>query len=263
MGNKINDSNICCCNKYVKDLCLSLEENKEGRYDIILKNKYEVNSYNQDKTNQLLIDIEKKPWIKNFIILINQILKNNKQLSKKFLDEIKKIFEKVLDEFLNKDEKFFYLNNFNSIGKTFDLETINIFLNLFKIIYNKKNKISKETIIYFIKSIDYILKDEELLDENEKDYIISILKEIYYQEKKSTVEKINNIEYSEKEIFLKEEIKIDNADESNSNNSFRSKISSYSKDSQSQITKMKEEINDLKLIIENSMIKNEKKNILN
>ena len=254
----ISDSSLCCCNLNVKDIYFSLNEKKSDKCDIILNHQYEVNGFSNEEKHRILTNICKKPWIENCIFLINQLLHNNYKLSKNFINKTKNIFERILDEFLNKDEKFFYLKDYNSIKKKLDLETINIFIKLFKIIYDRKSQIKIETIIFFIKSIDYSLKDEKILNEKDIDFLISKLKKIYLSEKEFKVEKINNIEYTDIGTFFKEEIRIDTEVDIKSIKSSKN-FSLYSKNSQSQIIKMEEEIKDLKSIIENSILKTEKK----
>ena len=254
----ISDSSLCCCNLNVKDIYFSLNEKNSDKCDIILNHQYEVNGFSNEEKHRILTDICKKPWIENCIYLINQLLHNNYKLSKNFINKTKNIFERILDEFLNKDEKFFYLKDYNSIKKKLDLETINIFIKLFKIIYDRKSQIKIETIIFFIKSIDYCLKDEKILNEKDIDFLISKLKELYVDEKEFKVEKINNIEYTDIGTCFKEEIKIGTEFDIQSIKSSKN-FSLYSKNSQSQIIKMEEEIKDLKSIIENSILKTEKK----
>ena len=259
MGHLISDSNLyCCCIKCNNAIYLSIKDKRLEKCDIILNRQYEVNGFSNEEESKILTDICKKPWIEKCISLINQILHNNYQISKGFIQKTKDIFEKILEEFLNKDEQLCYLKDFNSIKKKNDLKTVKIFINLFKIIYDKKSQIKIETIIFFIKSIDYCLKDEKILNEKDIDFLISKLKKIYLSEKEFKVEKINNIEYTDIGTFFKEEIRIDTEVDIKSIKSSKN-FSLYSKNSQSQIIKMEEEIKDLKSIIENSILKTEKK----
>ena len=114
MGNIISDSNFyCCCNKYLKSIHFSVKNKTKKKCDIILNRQYEINGFTQNNEISIFSNIEQKSWFDNFISLINQLIHNNKQLSKDFFDKIKNIFEKVLNECLIYEDVLLYLNNFN------------------------------------------------------------------------------------------------------------------------------------------------------
>ena len=172
--------------------------------------------------------------------------------------------EIILTEFLNEKEKLLYLKYFNDIiNNKNDYTAINNFTQLFTIIYHNKNKANEETLTYFINSI--ILSLNKLFNKDDLMFFKNKLKEIFLQEKNYKITKINNLDFSEKRInnYCKEDSKLI-IDEFEQKSIHSSKtFSNYSKNSQSQILKMKNEIKNLKSIIESSLnlLENKKENV--
>ena len=263
MGNIISDNLLFCfCGENIVSIEISLENTTSEKCDIILNKQAEINGFRLNEKIKIFDGVCKKYWTEKFLILINQIISNSNNFTKKNINRAKDSFGNILNEFLKRDEQELYLKNFDGVNKKNDLKTIKNFIDLFKLIYDNKKKIKDESIIYMIKSINYCLKNDNILDKNQLEFFINNLKEIYLLGIKFRVEKINNIEYSEIESRYKEEIDMNTHFDIKSLKSKSSK-SSYTNNSQSKINKMEEEIKDLKSYIENSILKTDKVKYIN
>ena len=121
----------------------------------------------------------------------------------------------------------------------------------------KKNKINRDTLNYFIKSINYALIN--LLDKDDLSFFINKLKEIFLENK---IEKINNFDCSEKSknlIFRDNKSYIEDIERKSIKSSI---FSNYSKNSQSQIIKLESEIKDLRTVIGSIILPEDKKELV-
>ena len=138
-----------------------------------------------------------------------------------------------------------------------------------KTIYNKRYEIGKDTIIYFLKTIYFELKKNKSLTNDELEFFYEKLSKIYLGKEDFCEENISDekkFDFTNKEtdrIMLgqneKEQEKIEEcicSIKSSSN------TSSYSQNSQNQISKMKEQIKDLKSELEKSQINHENKKFI-
>ena len=240
-----------CCQNDVKRYKFLLKDTKEEKCNIILS--YEDEILTQSNEDIILADVQKKDWIEELLDLINQKLFKINNLSENTLLKTKRIFDNILNNFLVKDEKFFYLKDFNNIHKINDLQTINIFVKLFVLIHNRKEKISHKSISFFIESIATLLKEDKILDEIDLYFLKSKLNEIYSKENEIEEENFNNVVNSNSISF------IDNINVGTEigNREFAN-FSFYSKNSQTQIKKMGEEIKYLKSYIKKSNLDDKK-----
>ena len=227
---------------------------------------------NLNKTNIILIK-EKKDLEEREIIF--EEVENNENLER-FLDIIERIYNDI-DILKNKDIFYLIRNAMKSILprifekkedinlrlKAIDdiiedsknLIKIKIFIDIFILIYSKKEEIGEEKIKHFIGYMNDAIDQIEKLDKNEKNFFIEYVKNIYLNKK--------NIE-SEKSLIEKDESQKENSNNNeykkNTNikeNLFDSKEideiikrkltnSNYSENSKNQILKLENDLQQYK-----------------
>ena len=107
------------------------------------------------------------------------------------------------------------------------MNSINIIIALVKLIYDRKDKISNESIINFIKSINYALKNDKILNKDDIQFFIEKSKDIFLNVKNDL---LNEDNYNEiKNCTQQEEEKESKTIKSNRPSM---NYSSYSKQSQ-------------------------------
>ena len=178
--------------------------------------------------------VEKFPIIKNikgnsqdrkFINLIDYIYQNNRHLSDENMSIIKITIKYILESISNNVDN---INNHLKVIDDFmkdkyDIEKLKNLINLFIFIYSNKDKIENNKAIYFIESINNVLKETKTLTlEKDITFFINYLKNIFQiknvendqEDQANGIE--NNQEEQDKitENIQKDQIKeIDNSEE--------------------------------------------------
>ena len=153
-----------CCNNSIIDLYLELENEISQKYTVKLVKVLEVNGFTSNQKELLIKNINKNMKIQEFIYLINKIYEKFNILSIENLNCLKNNIKSILTEFLTEEEYNNYLINFYRIKKDkHNIRAVKEIFHLFKLIFEKRNKIGKASIIFFIKSITNSLKIDQIL----------------------------------------------------------------------------------------------------
>jgi len=238
-----------CCYNNIINLYLELENENSQKYIVKLVKVIEVNGFINNQKEILIKNINKNMKIKEFISLINKIYDNLNILSIDNLNCLKNNIKSILIEFLTEEESNSYLINFYKIKKeNYNIRAVKEIFHLFKLIFEKRNKISKASIIFFIKSITNSLKEDKILSEKEIENFEKQLKNIYLKNNE-----IYKIEKNKINFFNSRKTSngdnITNINEMD-NKSLRSNLTnrifdSYSENSKDQIKKLEEKIKKL------------------
>ena len=234
-----------CCNNSIIGLYLESENEISQKYTVKLVKVIEVNGFTSNQKEILIKNINKNMKIQEFISLINKIYDNYNILSYENLNCLKSNIKSILTEFLSGEESDNYLINFYKIKKDrHNIRAIKEIFNLFKLVFEKRNKINKASIIFFIKSIINSLKiDQVLSGKDVEDF----------------EEQLNNIYLNNNEIIKIEKTKINIINDRNKSNednitninelnkSFRSNFSNRNIDNYSQNSKDKIKILEEKI----------------
>lgn len=242
-----------CCNSNIQKNYLKIVKSNFKLYNII----YIKQINNTDIEEETVFEqVKIKEDTQKFIDILNKIFNKINKLSKENISEFHNNIKNILSEFPNKDEK----NEILQIAKGFDLKSIKEYIKIFEYIYHNLNEIKNEIIIYFIQSINFLLKEINILDELEINIFINKIKEIFGQNNNlNGTNNMNNINI-EREIILPNNININSENKSqdrNTINSFNSDISHYSERTQNEIRQKQQEIYELQNFIEKNHI-NEK-----
>ena len=143
-----------CCNNNIINLYLELENEISQKYTVKLVKVMEVNGFINQQKEILIKNIKKNKKIQEFIFLINKIYDNINALSIENLNCLKNNIKSILTEFLTEEESNNYLINFYRIKKeNHNINAIKGIFRLFKLIFEKRYKISKDSIILILKMI--------------------------------------------------------------------------------------------------------------
>jgi len=142
-----------CCYSRIIDLYLELENEISQKYTVKLVKVIEVNGFTSSQKEILIKNINNNMKIQEFIFLINKIYEKFKKLSSENLKCLKNNIKSISTEFLTEEESNNYLINFNRIKKDkHNIIAVKEIFHLFKLIFEKRNKIGKASITlnYFI-----------------------------------------------------------------------------------------------------------------
>ena len=259
--------NICCCSRKNTDIYFNIKKLGANRCSIILLKQIETLGFADEKETTIIEGIEEIPENEEFVEIINKIIKNINSISKQGIIDC---LSQILNDFLKEDCICKHLEKINDLTKdNKNIESIEDLISLLKTIYNKRYEIGKDTIIYFLKTIYFELKKNKSLTNDELEFFYEKLSKIYLGKEDFCEENISDekkFDFTNKEtdrIMLgqneKEQEKIEEcicSIKSSSN------TSSYSQNSQNQISKMKEQIKDLKSELEKSQINHENKKFI-
>ena len=247
-------------------------ENEDNKTDIILTE----NSLNQKaKKDKILENVEKDEKI---LDILNKLIYNIRDIEDDEIIALKVALKPILSKTYEKHEK--YLKFFEGIKKeSLNYEKILKIAEIFKNIYSKKNELAEKDIQYFIESINKALNQNNIIERQLLEYLVGKLNKIFLDKSLNESESIklnndlnnnNNNEESSNEIFNFKNIKDKSFNKLNGKGEFErilsdeainikdvekalslqknkaSNFSNYSKNSQNQILKMKDEINGYK-----------------
>lgn len=133
-----------------------------------------------DKNEIAFEKIEKGKKVEKLISIINLILQKANNFSKESISKFQKIIKNIFnDSSLNVNGKKIYSIKMNN---NFDFKEIKNYCEIFKIIDNNKSKIKKQTLIYLIESIIFLLKEENVLETKDINFLSNKLKQIFLGE---------------------------------------------------------------------------------
>ena len=158
----------------------------EDSYDFYIKNSNIILGHEFFPEITILEGIKNEKGIEDFISLINiikyNILKCPKQ---KILKELKLIFRRLFETFLNKAEISKNLEVIELFIKNRHKENKDSLLNLFKLfklIYSKKEEIKEEKLRNFFGNIKFVLETNEILQENNINKFENGINKIFFEE---------------------------------------------------------------------------------
>lgn len=226
----------------------------------------------------IITNIEDSNENKNFFNLINKIYINLDHFSNQNKSSIKMAIKKIIEKDCNKNDINNYLNSIENISKNKnDLTEIQNLINLFKFIYENKDKFDLNKIRYFIDTINYLLEETNILNEQELasfvDYLYKLFqiiskennfqnqinKEVKEGKNISKIQTNVETENNKKDKEDKELVSnfdnsfVKNLERKESKQSKSSVFSTYSKESQHQILKMEKEMEKNQLIMRSYM----------
>ena len=203
--------------------------------------------------------------INNFIRLINKIIIKFYDKKIKNLTAFILSLNHLLEIFLDSDE-IHRINNIIQMKPNMD--NLSEIIKAFKKLYDNSDKIKEKEIKYFIKSINTILKEDNILIQYEIITFTELLTNIFNKNINENENILNRKIYFEEEIIDNSSNSSFNSDENSSttrvnkdeeldeklsnSSSYNSNFSSYSKNSQNQIKKMQKEIKRLKKLVNNN-----------
>jgi hypothetical protein len=276
----ISMNNFCCCSRKNVEISFDIKRLTPNRCSIVLLKRFDALGLDDKNETTIIENIEEIQENKEFVVIINKILKSINIFIIHILIRLKinpitkeaiiDCLSQILNDFLKEDGIFSNLEKINKLNiDNKNIESIEDLISLMKTIYNKRNKIGKDTIIYFLKTIYFTLKKNNSLTNDELEFFYKKLSKIYLEkeddfEDNFSEEKKNDFTNigTNPIIFREDEKEQEKFKEYDCSIKSLRNSSSYSENSQNQIAKMKEQIKDLKKEIENSKIHNEnKKNI--
>ena len=140
-----------CCESGECDYTFEIEK-KSNQNNIILKGE-------KEGTKRMIVeDVDIEDDFEEFIRIINIILNEINNLSEENIIVIKTGIRTVLSEILNEEKVNIHLKNFENFFKNKNnLDNILHIVDIFKCIYDQKNKINTLQLVFFVKSISNIL----------------------------------------------------------------------------------------------------------
>ena len=186
-----------CCESRIIDLYLELEKEISQKYTVKLVKVIEVNGFVNNQKEILIKNINNNMKNQEFISLINIIYEKFKKLSNENLNCLKRDIKIILTEFLTEEESNNYLINFYKIKKDkYNIRAVKEIFHLFKLLFEKRNRIDKASIIFFIKSITNSFKIDQILSGKEVENFEEQLYNIYLD-----YDEINKIEKNKINFF--------------------------------------------------------------
>ena len=253
---------------------------ESGKINLYLMHK----NNNKLDEKKFMENIEKKD--DKFLSSINRIIQKKEEIKNDKITFLKEALRSILSNILNEGEVTVYLSHIEKYKNLFfNIDNFIKICELFKLIYSKKKEIDKEDIKYFIKSIKTVLNEPKILEDEFFEYFFEKLDEIFldnnknsqnYPEKEDKKEKNikeedkkeeENISLLNKENFISKtnsqtHLKKNGEFEKMINSKFilniekgldskskSSNFSKYSKNSQHQIKKMEDKIQEYEKII--------------
>jgi len=235
-----------CCESRIIDLYLELEKEISQKYTVKLVKVIEVNGFVNNQKEILIKNINNNMKNQEFISLINIIYEKFKKLSNENLNCLKRDIKIILTEFLTEEESNNYLINFYKIKKDkYNIRAVKEIFHLFKLLFEKRNRIDKASIIFFIKSITNSFKIDQILSGKEVENFEEQLYNIYLD-----YDEINKIEKNKINFFSARNKSIEHSITNNNemnNKSFRSNLTNSNIDSFSENSKDKIKILEEKI----------------
>ena len=190
------------------DDCLNIHENNNINFFVersgnCEKPKYSVTIKSNDECKALINEVEffNVKELSHLILIINQIY-HNCNIPKKDMKSFKDRLEFILTGQYFK-EKGIDLNSLDDIRRNrFNINNIKNCFNIFKFIYNNKNKIPKDKIDYLLNDIEFLLNNTKILDEPSIKIFKHFLEKIYKKENNKAL-RIYNSEMNYEEIKKK------------------------------------------------------------
>ena len=256
----------CCCQ--ISEINLEYEKNQNDNINIVVN----LTGKFKDKIFQ---DIGEKDEF--FISLVNKIIQKFDKIEENKIITLKEAIKNILENISNEKDKNIYMNSMdNYIKNNYDIKSIVKISEILKLMYSNKDKI-EDDIKYFIKTLNLALKGTDIFDQNSFKYFFEKINGIFFG-KKEDLKMDNN---PQKNIINDQNILIDFEDKNRKKmiksltplikgyeNILNSKdienifiipseksksdsnFSRYTKNSQKQILKMKDEIKQYKETIE-------------